>query len=74
MIPADDPDAELWGTIVTDCGGPFRMEPGFKDRFSGPTFQATTAQGEPLAPGDYLAALDLRGRAERLLVPVEVTE
>lgn len=74
LVPADDPDAELWGAIITDCGGPFRMEPGFKDRFSGPTFQATTPQGEPLAPGDYLAALKLRGRAERFLVPVEITE
>ena len=73
LVPADDPGAELWGSIITDCGGPFRMEPGFKDRFSGPTFQATTPQGEPLAPGDYLAALKLRGRAERFLVPVEVT-
>jgi hypothetical protein len=74
LVPVDEPNAELWGAIVTDCGGPFRMEPGFKDRFTGPDFRAAGPQGDPLAPGSYLAALDLRGRAERLYVPIQVTE
>ena len=73
LIPIDEPDAELWGQIVTDCGGPFVFRPGYKDRSAGPDFHATDKFGDPLAPGEYLAAMQIEGRSERITVPVQVT-
>ena len=72
VVPADEPDAELWQAIVVDCGGPRRLEDGFVDRFSGPDFQATDMHGEPLPPGGYVAALEIEGFSERLLQPLEI--
>ncbi|HEX2241198.1 MAG TPA: hypothetical protein VHJ82_08685 [Actinomycetota bacterium] len=74
LVPADDPDAELWQQGVVDCGGPFIYEAGFIDRRTGPTFMARDKFGEPLAPGDYLAALEIPGYSQRLTQPVEVTD
>ena len=48
------------------------MKPGF--RYEGSlTFYARTKYGEPLPPGDYLAALEIRGLSERVEYPVTVT-
>ncbi|HEY9558943.1 MAG TPA: hypothetical protein VIR58_19565 [Acidimicrobiales bacterium] len=71
LIPVDQPDADLWTVTMTDCGGPFAYEPGVVDDFTGPTFQAATNNGDPLPPGDYLAAWEMDGH--RLEYPVEVT-
>ncbi len=73
LIPADDPDAELWGQVVVDCSGPFTFKPGYVDRSVGPTFQAADKFGDPLPPGEYLAGMALEGLSERILVPIEVT-
>lgn len=73
LVPADDPDAELWSSIVVDCNGPFTMEAGFVSMREGPTFRATDKLGDPLPPGDYIATMQLPGRTEPLTVPVEVT-
>jgi hypothetical protein len=72
LIPADDPEAELWQAIVVDCGGPFRMKDGYIDRHQGPTFQASTTYGDPLPPGDYIAALEIEGFSRRLQQPIEI--
>lgn len=72
LIPADEPDAELWQQIVVDCGGPFRMKDGFTDRLTGPDFQASTMHGQPLPPGDYIAALEIEGFSTRLMQPIEI--
>jgi len=72
LIPVDQPDAELWTVTMTDCGGPFVYEPGVVDDFTGPTFQAATKDGDPLPPGDYLAAWEVDG--QRLEYPVEVRD
>lgn len=72
VVPADEPDAELWQAVVVDCGGPRRLENGFIDRLSGPDFQASDMYGEPLPPGNYVAALEIEGLSERLLQPLEI--
>ena len=73
LIPIEEPDAELWGQIVTNCGGPFVIRPGYEDRFAGPDFRATDRFGDPLRPGEYFAAMQIEGRSERITVPVQVT-
>ena len=73
LVPESDPDAELWGQVVVDCAGPNVMEPGYKDRFAGPTFRATDKFGDPLPPGDYIATMRLELRAEAITAPVEIT-
>ena len=73
LIPVDDPDAELWGQVVVDCSGPFFFRPGYNDRFAGATFRATDKYGDPLPPGDYLAAIAFERRSERLTQPVTIT-
>jgi hypothetical protein len=73
LVPADQPDAELWVRPKTDCGGPNRMPPGYHDEFGGPGFFARTKYGEPLPPGEYLAVLAIRGISQRLEYPVTVT-
>ena len=73
LVPFDEPDAKLWGQIVTDCGGPFVIRPGYKDRHVGPDFHATDKFGDPLAPGEYFAAMQIEGRSDRIVVPVQVT-
>ena len=73
LVPVDQPDAELWVRPLTDCGGPFRMPPGYRDEYDGPDFFARTKYGEPLPPGEYLAVLDIRGLSQRLEYPVTVT-
>lgn len=73
LVPVDEPDAELWVRPLTDCGGPFRMPPGYRDEYRGPDFFARTKYGDPLPPGDYLAALDIKGLSQRLEYPVTVT-
>lgn len=72
VIPVSEPDAELGFQIVVDCGGPRTMGVGFKERWTGPEFFGRTIYGEPLAPGDYYAAYEIRGLSERILVPVTV--
>lgn len=64
--------AELWQAYVVNCGGPRTIAAGARERISGPQFIATDGR-EPLAPGTYLAVVELRGRSQRLPVPVEVT-
>ena len=73
LVPVDQPDAELWVRPMTDCGGPHRMPPGYREEYRGPDFFAQTKYGDPLPPGDYLAVLDIRGLSQRLEYPVTVT-
>ena len=74
LVPVDDPDAELWGQVITDCAGAFVIKPGYVDRYSGPTFQATDKFGDPLPPGEYIATVTLDLRSEPLTQPVTVTD
>lgn len=73
LVPIDQPEEELWVRPMTDCGGPHRMPPGYREEFDGPLFFARTAGGEPLPPGEYLAVLDIRGLSQRLEYRVTVT-
>jgi hypothetical protein len=73
LVSVDQPDAELWVRPMTDCGGPVRMPPGYRDEYRGPDFFARTKFGEPLPPGEYLAVLDIRGLSQRLEYPVTIT-
>jgi hypothetical protein len=72
LVPVTDPDAELWVRPLTDCGGPYRMQPGFRDEWLGPAFPAHTKFGDPLAPGEYLAVLEIQGLSQSLRYPVTV--
>lgn len=72
IVPVDDPQADVWVQITVDCGGPYRMKPGFREESSGPDFPAHTKHGEPLPPGDYLAVLEIDGLSHRLDYPVTV--
>ena len=72
LVPADDPDAELWVTPLTDCAGPSRMPPGYRSEYRGPDFSARTKYGAPLPPGEYVAVLDIDGLTQRLEYPVTV--
>lgn len=71
LVPADEPDAELWLRPLTDCGGPQSMPPGFREE-SDRDFPARTKFGEPLPPGEYLAVLEIAGLSQRLSYPVTV--
>ena len=73
LIPAGQPDADLWGQVVIDCSGPFVFRPGYVDRFAGPSFRAADMYGDPLPPGDYIAAVAIERRSERLTQPVTIT-
>lgn len=73
IIPKDAPDAELWLQVITDCAGPFEMEPGYENTWT-TTLLARTKTGEALMPGEYVAALEMRGVAHRFQLPIEVTE
>lgn len=73
VVPPDDPDAELWLHVVVDCGGRHSIHPGDEQRDT-ITFVAATKYGDPLPPGDYVAAVEYRGFSQRLEVPVVVTE
>ena len=73
LVPVDQPDSELWVRPLTDCVGPFRMPPGYRDEHDGPNFFARNKYGEPLPPGEYLAVLDIEGLSKRLEYPVTVT-
>lgn len=72
LVPVDDPDAEVWVQVTVDCGGPNRMEPGYREESSGPDFPAHTKYGDPLPPGEYLAVLEVQGLSQRLEYPVTV--
>ena len=74
LVPADDPDAELWGQVVVDCSGPFTYGPGHVNSYRGPTFHANDKFGDPLPVGDYLAVMELEKRSQRFVVPVSITE
>lgn len=74
LVPVDDPDAELWLQPVADCPDAFKMPDGFDERYVGPSFPATTKTGEALAPGQYIATLEIDGYSERLEESIEVTE
>jgi hypothetical protein len=73
LVPVDEPDAELWVRPFTDCVGPVRYPPGYRDEYNGPDFYARTKYGDPLPPGEYLAVLDIIGLSQRLEYPVTVT-
>lgn len=73
MLPADDPDGDLWQQVIVDCSGPSTIGVGSTDEFSGPSFQARTMRGDPLPPGEYLATMSLPSRSGRISVPVTVT-
>lgn len=66
-------DAELWQAHVVDCGARLTIAPGEMKRMTGPDFIATDGM-DPLEPGSYLAVVELRGRTERLSLPIEVVE
>ena len=72
LVPANDPDAELWRQPVADCGGPYEMKPGFREASHGPSFPAHTKYGDPLPSGKYLAVLEIEGLSQRLEYPVAV--
>jgi hypothetical protein len=72
VVPPDDPEAELWLQVVVDCAGPNTIHPGDEQR-DAITFIAATKYGDPLPPGDYVAAVEYRGLSRRLEVPIEVT-
>jgi hypothetical protein len=74
LVPVDGPEtADIWFRPMTDCGGPYRMPPGYRDEYRGPDFFARTITGDPLPPGEYLAVLDIRGRSQRLEYAITVT-
>lgn len=73
IVPPDDPDAELWLQVVVDCEGPDSIHPGDRERHT-LSFTAATKRGDPLPPGDYVAAVEYRGLTRRLEAPVTVTE
>lgn len=66
-------DSQLWQAYVVDCGGRQTIAPGERRRVMGPDFTATDGM-DPLQPGSYLAVVELRGRTERLSIPIEVFE
>ncbi len=70
-MPVDDPDSELWQQYVMDCSGPFEMPDGYDDEHGSFDFAARTKTGEPLPPGEYIAALEIEGYG-RLEQPVTV--
>ena len=72
VVPADQPDAELWQAVVVDCVGPRDMHDGYVDRLAGPDFQASDMYGEPLPPGSYVAAVEIEGFSTRLAQPLEI--
>lgn len=72
LVPADEPDAELWLDPIVDCGGPMPMPDGYDEEY-GISIPATTKFGDPLPPGGYVAAMEIEGYPERLEVPVTVT-
>lgn len=74
LVPAGEPQAELWGQVVVDCSGAFKLKPGYMDSYSGPSFRATDKFGDPLPVGDYLAVMELEMRSERFVRPVTITE
>lgn len=71
LVPADDPEAELSSVTTADCLGPLTYAAGAVHDFTGPTFRASTSRGDPLAPGSYLATIEVNG--QRIAYPVEVT-
>lgn len=73
IVPVGDPDAELWLVVEIDCQGPTTYEPGFTAEYTGPSFFARTRRGDPLAPGQYLAATQWPA-GKRLEYPVTVVE
>ncbi len=72
VVPPDDPDAELWLQVVVDCEGSRTIRPGEEERHV-LTLVAATKYGEPLAPGDYVVAVEYRGLSRRIETPVRVT-
>ena len=72
LVPADQPDAELWGQVVVDCAGRRVLKSGYVDRYAGPTFRATDKYGDPLPVGEYLAVMELQYRSKRFVEPVSV--
>lgn len=73
IIPEGAPDAELWLQVIVDCGGAFKMKPGFEEVWKTDLY-ARTKFGEDLTPGRYIAALESRGVDRRFELPIEVTE
>lgn len=73
IIPEGEPDSELWLQIVVDCGGPFKMKPGFEEVWK-TNLLARTKFGEDLESGQYIAALEIRGVDRRFELPIEVRE
>ncbi|CAN5876906.1 hypothetical protein BH24ACT6_BH24ACT6_18010 [soil metagenome] len=71
LVPVDDPNSELWQQYVMDCSGPFEMPDGYDDAHGSFDFAARTKFGEPLPPGEYIAALEIEGYG-RLEQPVTV--
>lgn len=75
LVPVDGPEtADLWFRPMTDCGGPHRMPPGYRDEYRGPGFFTRTIYGDPLPPGEYLAVLDIRGLSQRLEYSVTIID
>jgi hypothetical protein len=70
LVPVDDPDAEVWGITMTDCGGPFTYEPGAREERRVFFLYATDRFGDHLPPGAYLATYVVGG--VRLQQPVTV--
>jgi hypothetical protein len=70
LVPVDEPEAELSGGTIADCGGPFTYEAGAVEDSTGPTFWAVGKSGNPLPAGSYLAVMEVIG--QRVAYPVEV--
>ena len=73
LIPADEPDTVPWSSVITDCGGPSFLEPGYSETRT-MVFRATDMYGDPLEPGDYLAAIVFEKAADPEPAPVTVTD
>jgi hypothetical protein len=72
LIPAGAPDSHLYSHMTVDCGGPSRFPDNFVSARPGPRFDATDVAGDPLPPGEYVAAMEIGGVPGRLTANVEV--
>lgn len=72
LVPAADPDAELWIQPVADCAGDVDIPDGYEGEWGSFDFYAATMFGELLEPGDHLAALEIAGWSGRFEIPVTV--
>ena len=71
IVPASQPDAELWLNVTVDCGGPRTIATGDEESWT-ETVYARDKYGTAYEPGPHLVGRKVRGVQERLLVPITV--